>query len=105
MNICLKFTDEAQAMAVLYTERQLDVPAIDPGDDAPPLKVERTPNFRNIDVIGQIAKLTGELDDQGQPILTQLDGWHVNVFLMPDEDGSALEPYTIHPQNPVRVWA
>ena len=86
MNICLKFTDEAQAKSVLYAE-----------DD--------TPNFRNIDIIGQITKLTGELDDQGQPITQTLDGWHVNVFLMPDEDGTALEAYRVYPSTPSRVWA
>ena len=101
MNICLKFADEAQAKAILFTEH----PATLDADGITVTEAYSTPNFRNIDTIGQITKPTGELDDQGQPIVAQLDGWHVNVFLMPDEDGSALEPYTIHPQNPVRVWA
>lgn len=105
MNICLKFTDEAQANEVLYTEHQFDVSTVEPSDSAPSPKVERTPNFRNIDTIGQITKLTGELDDQGRPITQTLDGWHVNVFIMPDEDGSALEAYTVYPSTPSRVWA
>lgn len=45
------------------------------------------------------------MDDQGQPITETLYGWHVNVFLMPDEDGSILEPYTVYPLTPTRVWA
>ena len=86
MNVCLKFTDEAQAKSVLFAE-------------------DGTPSYRNIDTIGQITKLTGELDDQGQPITQTLDGWHVNVFLLPDENGSVLEAYTVYPSTPFRVWA
>lgn len=101
MNICLKFTDEAQAKSVLFTEH----PATLDADGITVTEAYNTPNFRNIDTIGQITKLTGELDDQGQPITQTLDGWHVNVFLMPDEDGSVLEPYTVYPSTPSRVWA
>ena len=101
MNICLKFTDEVQAKSVLYT----DHPAILDADGNTLTEAYSTPNFRNIDTIGQITKLTGELDDQGQPITETLDGWHVNVLLMPDEDGSSLEPYTVYPLTPTRVWA
>lgn len=105
MNICLKFTDEAQAKSVLYTEHQFDVSVIEPAGGESSIKVGSTPNFRNIDTIGQITKLTGEMDDQGQPITQTLDGWHVNVFLMSDEDGSSIEPYTVYPSTPTRVWA
>lgn len=101
MNICLKFTDEAQAKSIMFTEH----PATLDADGITVTEVYSTPNFRNIDTIGQITKLTGELDDQGQPITQVLDGWHVNVFLMPDEDGSHLEPYTVYPSTPTRVWA
>ena len=101
MNVCLKFTDEAQAKSVLYT----DHPAILDADGVTVTEAYSTPNFHNIDTIGQITKLTGELDGQGQPIIEVLDGWHVNVFLMPDEDGSSLEAYTVYPSTPFRVWA
>lgn len=101
MNICLKFTDEAQAKSILFTEHPETLDA----DGITVTEAYSTPNFRNIDTIGQIIKLTGEMDDQGQPITQTLDGWHVNVFLMPDEDGSSLEAYTVYPSTPSRVWA
>lgn len=101
MNIYLKFTDEAQAKSILYTEH----PATLDTDGITITEAYSTPNFRNIDTIGQITKLTGELDDQGQPITETLDGWHVNVFLVPDEGGTALEAYRVYPSTPFRVWA
>ena len=50
-------------------------------------------NYLNIDTIGVIYK-----DEQAIP------GWHVNVRLMPDEDGSALSAYQVNPATPIRVW-
>ena len=86
MNICLKFTDEAQAKSILYTD-----------DD--------TPNFCNIDTVGQISKMTGETDVNGEPVMITLDGWHVNVFLLPEEEITTLEPFIVTPLTPSRVWA
>jgi hypothetical protein len=34
-----------------------------------------------------------------------VDGWHVNLRIIDDTlDVSALEPYTVYPNNPVCVW-
>jgi hypothetical protein len=80
----LKFTDEAAANAVLYTEG--------------------TPKFANIDTIGVISKPTGEVDADGNPVMAALDGWHVNVRIA-GEDHVPLEQYALTPAIPVRVWA
>lgn len=57
------------------------------------LYVEDKPNFVNIDTIGVIYK-------DEQPIT----GWHVNVRLMDNEDGSALESFAVTPSTPLRIW-
>jgi hypothetical protein len=35
-----------------------------------------------------------------------LEGWHVNLRVIdPELDVSSLEPFAVHPRNPVNVWA
>jgi hypothetical protein len=35
-----------------------------------------------------------------------LEGWHVNLRVIDDAlDVSSLEPFAVHPRNPVNVWA
>lgn len=84
IDLYLKFTDEAAATAVLYTED--------------------CPNFANIDTIGTIYKPTGEVDAEGSPMMILLDGWHINVRVV-NEDATSLEAYIVTPTAPVRVWA
>lgn len=91
-DLYLSFPDEATADAVLYTGE---------GD-------EKMPAFANIDTIGAIYAPTGNtlVDSEGIEYheTEAIPGWHVNVRLMPDEDGTDLQPYTVHPQTPLRVW-
>lgn len=87
-NLYLQFTDEAHCRSVLYD-----------GD---------VPRYRNIDVIGTIRRATGEItmvDGVETPIMESLPGFHVNVFVTDEEDDVALEPFSVQPRNPVRVWA
>ena len=84
IDLYLKFTDEAAATAVLYTEDR--------------------PNFANIDTIGTIYKPTGEVDAEGNSVMGALEGWHVNVRVV-DEDDDGLKQYAVTPTVPVRVWA
>ena len=88
MNRCLKFPNQATANSVL-----LD------GEN---------PHYHNIDTIGVIYKHTGAMlaveDGIEYPEMQTIDGWHVNVWVLPDEDAIALQPYVITPTNPVRVW-
>ena len=114
-DLYLKFSDEAEARSVLYRMKE---PSISPwpveaaeesGRQAIQVKAEpyEVPNFRAIDHIGTIYKPTGKMlqTEEGEvPDMAPLDGYHVNVRLV-GEDGSALEPYRIHPDNPVRGWA
>jgi hypothetical protein len=72
----LKFTDEAQSIEVLE------------GYEG------------SIDVIGVI--YTTDNTDPENPVVTPLDGWHVNTRgPMPE----AFTPFAVHPVQPRRIWA
>jgi hypothetical protein len=82
----LKFTDEAQADEVLTTT------LID--------TVSNT--YPNTSTIGLIYQPTGALDNEGNPVMEPIDGWHVNVRTV--DDVPALEQYRTYPDTPMRVW-
>ena len=115
----LKFTDEAEARAVLYRMvypdpapwdvEAAEAAAEESGRQAIQVKTEpyEVANFANIDHIGTIWKPTGKMlqTDEGEvPEMAPLPGYHVNVRVV-DEDASALEAYQVFPDNPVRGWA
>jgi len=50
-------------------------------------------------------QVTVDEDGMEIPVVAPAPGWHVNVRLMPDEDGTALEQYRVYPNTPSRVWA
>jgi hypothetical protein len=57
---------------------------------------------------GQVTTVTEVITpaEYGEPVFTDLDGWHVNVRLKADQATPAnLEQYKVAPVNPVRVWA
>jgi hypothetical protein len=72
----LKFTDEAQATKALD------------GYEG------------SIDTIGIIYKRTGGTDEE--PVMTALQGWHVNVR---GPESEALTKFSVEVNTPVRVWA
>lgn len=86
MDLYLKFPDEATANNLLFTDEQ--------------------PNYHNIDIIGLISE-GGEWDEEGNEIVapTVIDGWHVNVRLVGEEDSELLFPYVVTPATPKRCWA
>jgi hypothetical protein len=86
-DLYLKFTDEAEATAVLYTQEPT---AWD--EEGNVTATEPRQAYANISTIGVIYK-----DEQ------PLDGWHVNVRVV-GEDATALEAFAITPTLPVRVW-
>ena len=94
----LKFTDEAEANEVLFTEQtsvQGDV-----------VETVLVPKYAAVDVIGTIYKPTGKMiqTDEGEvPEMAPLDGWHVNV--RHTAEAPELDAYKVTPQNPVRGWA
>lgn len=88
MNYYLKFPDQVTADGILLDGE--------------------TPRYKNIDAIGVIYKPTGVMlkygDGTEYPEMAPLDGWHVNVLVLPNENATPLEPYIVTPTNPVRVW-
>lgn len=100
MDYHLKFTDESQAKSILYRKEgvveandELGIEANEGYDVA---------NFDNIDIIGVIYKPTGLTDSEGNPIMVDLEGWHVNVR---HEGEVALDEYVVYPTQPIRIWA
>lgn len=94
----LRFTDAAEADAVLFDE-QTNVQ----GDVVETVKV---PKYAAVDVIGVIYKPTGEMitTDEGEvPAMAPLDGWHVNI--RHSAEAPELVAYQVFPQAPVRGWA
>lgn len=54
----------------------------------------------SIDIIGVISNVDNT--DPENPVVTELDGWHVNIRgPMPD----ALTPFSVIPTQPRRIWA
>ena len=98
-DLYLKFTDEAEATAVLYTQEPTEW-----DEQGNVTATEPRQAYANISTIGIIYKPTGETDAEGNPVMASLDGWHVNVRVV-GEDATALEAFSVTPALPVRVWA
>jgi hypothetical protein len=102
-DLFLRFADEAEAQSILYTSVPTEF-----DEEGNVTAADKRPNYANIDTIGIIYKPTGEtlLGEDGEyPEMAPLPGWHVNVRLMPGEDAAPLEPFSVTPAQPVRVWA
>lgn len=98
IDLYLKFTDEAQATAALYTQEPT---AWD--EEGNITATEPRQAYANISTIGIIYKPTGDTDAEGNPVMAALDGWHVNVRVV-SEDPTPLQQYAVTPTLPVRVW-
>lgn len=97
-DLYLKFTDEAEAMATLYTSHPEVVD--EEGNVIAQAYVTPTYEGMSIDTIGVIYNVDNT--DPENPIYTPMDGWHVNTRgPMPD----ALQAFAVIPTNPRRVWA
>lgn len=98
----LKFASEEEANSVLYTI----TPAVTDEDGKVLAEESIKPNYANIDVLGIIYEPqapTGLTDEPVDPI--PLDGWHVNVRTINDENGAPLDSFKVEPKAPRRVWA
>jgi hypothetical protein len=96
----LKFENKEQADSVLYT-------VTDEVTDAEGVVVQEAsskPNFANIDVIGTIYKPTEAVDEEGNPVMEALTGYHINIRAVDGEDTSAIAPFAVVPSVPVRIW-
>lgn len=76
----LRFNSKQQAHSVLYKEGGM-------------------PEFEVIDEIGTLYK------ESGREGFIALDGYHVNVRVLPHEDDAPLRPYAVIPNSPTRVFA
>ena len=99
MDLYLKFTDEAEAAAVLYTLH----PEVTNEDGAVVTEAYTTPNYQNIDTLGIIYQQPPEPTPEDYVTVPE-EGWHVNVRVVGDEDSTPLEQYAVHPTVPRRVW-
>jgi hypothetical protein len=111
-DLCLRFADEQEAILTLYKLETTKTPTYDDEGNQTGVSLEFSeewvPLYRNIDTIGVIYKPTGEVlqgEDGPYPEMAAVEGWHVNVRLMPDEDMYGLEPFIVEVSTPVRVWA
>ena len=94
----LKFNDEAEANAALFTE-QTNVQ----GDVVDTVLV---PKYAAVDVVGTIYKPTGKMlkTDEGEvPEMAPIDGWHVNV--RHTEEAPELDAYKVEVKTPSRMFA
>ena len=94
----LKFTDQAEADAVLFTE-QTNVQ-----DDI--VETVKVPKYAAVDVIGVIWKPTGKMltTEEGEvPEMAPLEGWHANV--RHTDEAPELDAYKVEVATPVRGWA
>lgn len=94
----LKFKDEAEANAVLFTAQ----PYVEDGE----AKTHKVPKYAAVDVIGTIYAPTGKMvstEDGTVPEMAPISGWHVNVrhtAEMPE-----LAAFAVVVKTPVRMWA
>ena len=102
-DLYLKFTSEKEAKAVLYRIEGAVEANEELGIEAQP--GHEVPNYQNIDVLGVIYERPPEpLPEDYVPVA--LEGWHVNVRVVGDEDATPLVPFSIDPKPyPMRVWA
>ena len=101
----LKFENKEQADSVLYTKVPTAWGEKYTLDGGPiPTEFEDKPNFANIDVIGTIYRPTEEVDEEGNPVMEALTGYHINIRAVDGEDTSAIAPFAVVPSVPVRVW-
>ena len=94
----LKFSNQAEANSILYTT----TPAV-VVDEIEVQAATTTPNYRNIDVLGTIYEKAPDPVPEGY-VPVALSGWHVNVRVIDGEDASVLEPYSVIPTQPRRIF-
>lgn len=93
----LKFADEAECSAALFTEETITQ------DDV--VEIVKRPKYLAVDVIGVIYKPTGKMlttDEGDVPEMAPLDGWHANVRVA--EEHPELDAWRVTPAAPVRMW-
>jgi hypothetical protein len=83
IDLYLRFADEAAAIAAV------------PSPDEQLL----------VDIVGIVSVPTEQRTAEGDQVMRQRRGWHVNIRCTDDRDLSALDPFIVTPEQPARVWA
>jgi hypothetical protein len=97
----LKFNDEAEANAALFTE-QTNVQ-----DNV--VETVLVSKYAAVDVVGTIYKATGNVlpaeDESGEAVdeMAPINGWHVNV--RHSQEAPELDAYKVDVKTPARMWA
>jgi hypothetical protein len=94
----LKFNDEAEANAALFTE-QTNV-------DGDVVETVLVPKYAAVDVVGVLYAPTGKTihnEELSYAEMAPLDGWHVNV--RHTDEAPELEAFRVFPETPSRTWA
>lgn len=103
-DLYLQFESEEQAKEYLYTQTPI---AFDE-ETQEPIEFQSQSKYQNIDIIGPIFENTGEMitDAEGNetPVLEQIPGYHVNIRITRSETSDELEPFTVQPKTPFRIW-
>ncbi len=94
----LKFASEEEANAILYTTRKEVVAETDLLRSV----IDR-PSYSNIDVLGVLYEKPPVDAGEGY-VPVALEGWHVNVRVVGDENGTALDAFKVEPKQPRRIW-
>jgi len=98
----LKFASEEEARTVLYTV----TPAVLNEEGEVVTEEQVKPNYMNIDVLGVLYEPQAPLGLTDEPVdPVPLEGWHVNVRTINDEDGAPLDAFKVTPKAPRRVWS
>ena len=102
IDMYLKFTDEAEAKATLYhiegaveADEEMGIEASEGYEVA---------NYKNIDVLGVLYEKQDIVDPENPPEPVPMEGWHVNVRVVDGEDGTPLQPFSVVPTLPRRIW-
>jgi hypothetical protein len=94
----LKFDSEEQANSVLFSK----VPTTF-NEEGEATEWMDKPNYDNTDIIGAIYKPTGEINEEGNPVMVDVGGYHVNVRNY--SEAPELNAYVVVTNNPYRTWA
>ncbi len=96
-----KFESEEQAKSVLYRKEGVVEANEELGIEAN--EGYDVPNYDMMDIIGAIYKPTGETDAEGNPVMADVGGYHVNIRNF--KPAPELSAYTVTPTNQYRKWA
>lgn len=100
--IRLRFADEAAALAALRAAGWLTVDPETTAETVPPLVLVDGARC-DIDMIGSLFEQTGT-DDAGEPIMTTLTGYHVNLLWWGETQPPVIGGELVNPDSALRAW-